>query len=332
MKHYKKHLIQEYLERYPNIPTQTAAKGLMQLHPLDFLTLDATRKLIQYHRGENKNSPNKNPIAMRSEDQKAEAQAWSRKLPESDYEEIPTFTFPAGSNRILILSDIHIPYQDNEALSIAIDYGIKNGANCVFLNGDTIDMYQASRFIKDRRLRSLAGELQMTRDFFETLNEAIPGPIYFKLGNHEERWENYLKVTAPELLGISDFELQHVLKFGEYGVQLIESKQKVMIGKLAVMHGHEFGSSVFSPVNPARGLFMKAKASCIIGHHHQTSEHSEKDIHGNVVTTFSQGCLCGLSPAYMPYNKWNLGFIFVEVEPSGEYKVRNLRIIDGKVR
>jgi predicted phosphodiesterase len=269
---------------------------------------------------------------VRSDEEKHVAMGWRKTLPASDYEEIDTFTFPAGSNRILILSDIHLPYQDNEALSIAIDYGIKHGANCVFLNGDTIDMYQASRFIKDPRLRSLSGELQMTRDFFETLNEAIPGPIYFKLGNHEERWENYLKVRAPELLGITDFELQHILKFGQYGVQLIKSKQKVMIGKLAVMHGHEFGNSVFSPVNPARGLFMKAKASCIIGHHHQTSEHSEKDMHGNVVTTFSQGCLCGLSPEYLPYNKWNHGFIFVEAEPSGDYKVKNLRIIDGKVR
>ena len=325
-------IIKEFLVDHPEIGSRTAANALMALHPKVFIKFTTVYHKIRYYRGECKGKSCASPIAVRSDEEKHVAMGWRKTLPASDYEEIDTYTFPAGSNRILILSDIHLPYQDNEALSIAIDYGIKNGANCVFLNGDTIDMYQASRFIKDPRLRSLSGELQMTRDFFETLNEAIPGPIYFKLGNHEERWENYLKVRAPELLGITDFELQHILKFGQYGVQLIKSKQKVMIGKLAVMHGHEFGNSVFSPVNPARGLFMKAKACCIIGHHHQTSEHSEKDMHGTVITTFSQGCLCGLSPEYLPYNKWNHGFIFVEAEANGEYKVKNLRIIDGKVR
>jgi hypothetical protein len=77
---------------------------------------------------------------------------------------------------------------------------------------------------------------------------------------------------------------------------------------------------------------MKAKAHCVIGHHHQTSEHSEKDMHGNVITTFSTGCLCGLSPEYLPYNKWNLGWMFVERDEEGEVQVRNLRYVDGKVK
>ena len=325
-------IIKDFLQENPEIGSRTAASALIALHPQIFYKYNSVYHKIRYYRGECKGKSCASPIAVRSDEQKIEAMAWKKLLPTSDYKELDTFTFPKGSNRILIMSDVHLPYQDNEALSIAIDYGIKHGANCVFLNGDTIDMYQASRFIKDPRLRSLGGELEMTREFFASLNEAIPDPIYFKLGNHEERWENYLKVTAPELLGITDFELQHILRFGEYGVQLIKGKQKVMIGNLAVMHGHEFGNSVFSPVNPARGLFMKAKASCIIGHHHQTSEHSEKDMHGNVVTTWSTGCLCGLSPEYLPYNKWNHGFCFVEVFPSGDYEVRNLRIIDGKVR
>jgi hypothetical protein len=34
------------------------------------------------------------------------------------------------------------------------------------------------------------------------------------------------------------------------------------------------------PVNAARGVFMKAKESCIIGHVHKVSEHQETDIDG----------------------------------------------------
>jgi predicted phosphodiesterase len=325
-------IIKEFLLENPEIGSRTAASALMALHPSIFIKYTNVYHKIRYYRGEMKGKSCPDPVAVRSDEQKLEAMGWNSKLPSSDYEELETFHIPKGCRRLLIMSDIHLPYHDEEALSAAIAYGIKHKADAVLLNGDTIDMYMASRFIKDPRLRDLAGELEMTRQLLETLNEAIPGPIYFKLGNHEDRWENYLKVTAPELLGITDFKLENILRFGQYGAHLIKSRQKIMFGDLSIMHGHEFGNSVFSPVNPARGLFMKAKATCVIGHHHQTSEHSEKDMHGNVITTFSTGCLCGLSPEYLPYNKWNLGWMFVERDEEGEVQVRNLRYVDGKVK
>ncbi len=239
---------------------------------------------------------------------------------------------PRGQNRILLLTDIHLPYHDIDALSLALHWGYERKPNAIILNGDTMDMYQASRFIKDRRLRDLNGEIEMTRDFLAQLREEFDCPVYFKIGNHEARWENYLKTVAPELLGIADFELSSILRFGELGVTEIKSNQVIKAGKLSIMHGHEFGHQVFSPVNAARGLYMKAKASSIIGHHHQTSEHSEKDLNGEVVTTWSVGSLCGLSPEYMPYNKWNHGFAWIETFDNGDFEVKNLRIINGKVR
>jgi hypothetical protein len=122
------------------------------------------------------------------------------------------------------------------------------------------------------------------------------------------------------------------LRFNEIGIQEIKSKQVVKAGKLSLLHGHEFGHSVFSPVNPARGLYMRAKESSIIGHHHQTSEHSEKSLNGKVVTTWSVGALCGMKPDYMPYNKWNLGFAEIEFDKNRDFEVYNKRIINNKVR
>ena len=102
------------------------------------------------------------------------------KIPDSDYQKVEEFVFPKGNNRILVLSDIHIPYHDIEALTTALEYGKTLNPNAILLNGDTIDMYQASRFIKDRRLRDLAGEIEMTRDFLWHLKEEFNCPIYFK--------------------------------------------------------------------------------------------------------------------------------------------------------
>ena len=76
---------------------------------------------------------------------------------------------------------------------------------------------------------------------------------------------------------------------------------------------------------------MRSKESSVIGHHHKTSEHTEKSLSGDVVTTWSIGCLCGLSPEYLPFNKWNHGFAFVEVDSDRNYKVHNKRIINGSI-
>jgi predicted phosphodiesterase len=328
----KQRIACEYLDKTPEIATNTLAKLLHNKYPLDFTSIGGARTTIRGIRGErDRKTKFENHKYIRTDKEKKKAQGWS-KLPESDYKEQEPFIMPKGNNKMLILSDIHLPYHDVDALSIALEWGYEQKPNAIILNGDTMDMYQASRFIKDRRLRDLAGEIDITRDFLRQLRDEFDCPIYFKIGNHEARWENYLKTVAPELLGIGDFELKSILRFGELGVTEIKDKQIIKAGNLNIMHGHEFGQSVFSPVNVARGLYVRAKANAIIGHHHATSEHSEKDLQGNVVTTWSMGSLCGLSPEYMPYNKWNHGFAFVTTFDNGDFEVKNLRIINGKVR
>ena len=326
---YKQQIVISYLEKFTKTPTRSLAKIISEEHPLDFSN-ESARTSIRRLRGETKIG-RKIPKHESTMEERKQRMGWAG-VPKTEYDPQANFEIPKGNNRILVLSDIHLPYHDEQALQIAIDWAVQRKPNAILLNGDTMDMYMASRFIKDRRLRDLAYEIEMTRQFLIDLKELFDCPIYFKLGNHEDRWENYLKTVAPELLGIAAFELKNVLWFGEIGVTEIKSKQTVKAGNLHILHGHEFGHSVFSPVNPARGLYMRAKASSMIGHHHQTSEHSEKDLKGEVVTCWSLGCLCGLSPEYMPYNRWNHGFAYVETKENGDFEVQNKRIIDGKVR
>lgn len=331
---YKGELVKEYILKYSEFSTSQIAKLLNKDFPCDFITVENARSVVRLYRGElaeinRKYNPDK-IVQTRTMKEKKDAQKWS-KLPESDYSKIEDFILPKGVTRLLILSDIHIPYHDVKALEIALNYGIENKCNGVLLNGDTLDFFQLSRFIKDRRLRDFAGELELGKQFLESL-QVLGCPIYYKIGNHEERYENYLKTVAPELLGVSNFQLSELLEFGKYGVIEIKSKQLIKAGKLNILHGHEFGHSFFSPVNAARGLYMRAKANSIIGHHHQTSEHTEKDLTGEVVTTWSLGCLCGLQPEYMPFNKWNLGAGFITIAKDGTYEVRNLKIINNKIQ
>lgn len=321
----------EYLKKYPKEKTQTIARMIMANEPELFKTLESARSAVRFYRGEHRSNTTNGLVdeSIRTKDEKIKALS---NVISSDYETIDDYQMPTTANKVLLLSDIHFPYQDQQALDIALDWGYKNGCNAIYLNGDVLDMYQASRYSKDPRLRDIAGELEMGRNFLDYLVSEFNKPIFYKIGNHEDRFEDYLKRKAPDMFGVPEFRLDVLLRFGEKGVNLIKSRQSARFGKLAVLHGHEFGHSVFSPVNPARGLYLRAKESAIIGHHHQTSEHSEKQLDGSVTTCWSVGALCGLQPEYYPYNKWNHGFAMIEFDSSGDYEVRNKRIIKGKVR
>lgn len=327
----------EMLEKYPNLPSQTLARKLIADYPEIYNTINSARGAVRYYRGQiGKN--NRKKIQMT---EKPQAGSFANAmgipnpffLPETDETEWLPYDIPASVTRLLILSDVHIPYHNIEAVTLALQYGKERNVNGIMLNGDILDFYGLSSFEKDPRKRRFSEELEMGRQFLKILRKEFDGvPIYFKLGNHCERYERYLRIKAPELLDVSEFRLDVLLKFGEIGVELIDDKRIVKFGKLNIMHGHEFGKSVFSPVNPARGLYMRGKENCIAGHNHQTSSHVEPTMNGHVINTWSTGCLCELHPSYMPINKWNLGFAYVERELNDEFTVHNHTIVKGKVR
>lgn len=251
-------------------------------------------------------------------------------LPESHADTFEPFYI--NQTKTLILSDLHLPYQDNKAIQLALKYGMDKEVNCILINGDLIDFAGISRHERDWRQRSIEVELNSVKSFLNGLRGLFPKTrIVFKYGNHDERWEKYLFQKAPELFGCPDFELEILLKLGELKIEVVKDKRPIRIGKLTVLHGHEMtGGS--GGVNPARATFLKTIESVIVGHYHKTSQHTEASMFSEVYSVNSTGCLCGMNPHYMPINKWNHGFAYVELDvKSGEYELHNLKIIKGKV-
>ena len=322
-------IAREYVKRFPNSKKRTIAQLMYDECMSVFKDVEDARDFIRYATGAKGQKPRKK---IPQEDIKIGKVGNPFELPPSEEPDWQVINIPEGNNRILLLSDIHVPYHSIDALTQAIEYGQqKNGVNTVILNGDCIDFYQASSFMKDPRKKRISEELDIFKDFLSKLYYSLGEPkIYFKVGNHEERLERYLYVKAPELIGVEEFKLNNLLEFGKYGIEYIDKKRIIKAGNLSILHGHEFGRSVFSPVNPARGAFMRAKESVIIGHHHQSSEHTEPTLNGKIITAWSTGCLCELNPEYMPINKWNHGFAYVETDGE-DFKVHNKRIYKGKI-
>ena len=203
--------------------------------------------------------------------------------------------------------------------------------NTVILNGDILDFYQLSRFDKDPSKPKMQVELEQGRWFMKALRTAFPkARIYYKIGNHEERLEKWLRLKAPEWIGMEEFELKMLLRFGENQIQLIDSTATIKAGNLNIIHGHEYLGG--GTVNPARNLYLKAKASTICGHFHRKSDFTTRDINNKIQGAWTTGCLCELYPEYMKgHSDWVHGFAIIKIEKDGNFSVDNKIIIDGVV-
>lgn len=320
----------DVLRKFPNIASLSAAKIVYRDNPELFTSIESARNTLRRMRG-----------ASGAEGCRAKGFERPKRTPGDPFEALPDglahFNEWAavqinGPARVLQLADIHLPYYEKGPLVTALKYGRDRKPDIVFLNGDALDFFSVSFWEKDPRKRKLANEIAAGREFFKTLRAAFPrSRIIAKKGNHEERWERYLSVKAPELLGVEDFELEKVLRYEQHGIESIGERRPARFGKLNVIHGHEYRFNISNPVNPARGFYMRAKVHVVGSHLHQTSQHSEKNLDGTVVSSWSTGCLCDLHPDYAPLNNWNHGFAFYEVDKGGAFHVDNLKIIDGRV-
>jgi len=249
-------------------------------------------------------------------------------LPEGEKNDFSPFVLKG--KRIGIINDLHIPYHDLQAIQIALTELKRLGIDTLLLNGDIIDCYQLSRWEKDPNKRSFQHEIKMLNDFLDDIKKYFNGvEIIYKLANHEERYEKFLLQKAPELFDLEILSWKSLI--GDR-VPIVKNKRPIKAGKLNILHGHEFGESIFSPVNAARGLYLKSKTSTAAGHSHVTSEHIERDLNDSITGCWSIGCLSDLHPDYRPVNKWNHGFAFVMVDNDGDFEMHNYKIINGKIR
>lgn len=341
----------ELIEKFPNLSKKQLGALLFKENPLLFKDAEDGRVVVRAVTGS---------LGKSTAGEVIQTDKYIGKLPEGDKNDFSPFLITG--KRIGILSDIHIPYHDLKALGLAIRKLKEYKIDTLILDGDIIDCYHLSKFIKDPNKRKHFEEVQMLLIFLDDLIEIFPGvEIIYKTGNHEQRYENFIYQKSPEFLGMHVLSWKHLLNIRldkcdtckgtaihkgvecpncekgiianniKRGIHLVKDKRIIKIGKLSVGHGDEFGKGVFSPVNPARGFYLKAKANVLCGDRHQVSAHTAKDINGKITAAWSIGCLCDMNPLYLPINEWQHGFAFVERDGE-EFEVHNHTIINGKVR
>jgi len=323
-------VIGEYIRKFPGSAKQSIARALFKDHPEIFSSVESAREKLRYRTGCQGERQRKFRKIDESEVKFGSQSDTFMRMPEGirDIEDYIPLEIDPG--KTLVLNDVHIPFYDRAALEAAVHWANSFKVNTVLLNGDIMDCYAQSRWETDPRKRNIKNERDLTIQFFMWIKSNFPkARIVWKFGNHEERHERYLMVRCPELLSLPIMNLDAIVDADKFGIEVVRDMQPIRLGNLYALHGHEYKFQISNPVNPARGLYLRAKKSAICGHFHQESSHTESDISEDITTCWSVACLCDLHPRYMPLNKWCHGVEMITHDSKGNFAVENKRIFRG---
>jgi predicted phosphodiesterase len=300
-------LIFDYLKQFPNTANLTLAKKIYQDHPANFKDVEHIRTFIRYYRG---TKGKKDRIDAKKHIDYFEK--LKSELPKGETEKVEPYYLPKDRKKVLIISDIHLPYHDDKALFNALKFGLDNEVDTIYINGDLLDFALISKYENNTTTHSIKYEIDCAKVFLKGLREMFPKAlIIYKYGNHDLRFDKWIRLKAPELLDIEHIMLSEILGLRELDIIQLDSLQWCYMWEYVVLHGHELPMKS-GGVNPARATRLKLNRPAIIGHFHRMNRDIATIMGKEQYSVYSSGCLCDLSPAYMPINDWNHSCILID--------------------
>jgi predicted phosphodiesterase len=331
-------IVKSFITKFSGLSHRQISVKIYEENPHLFKNLENARTMVRYYAGKvgkkNRKSINNAKSGMESvaKQNKAVLEKWG--ISKTKAKGKKSYQIPSQYDRILWISDIHIPNHDEVALSTALEYGLSHKANCIIIGGDLLDNAPFTRFRVPPALRKAKDFFDQAVSFLTALRKNFPeAHIVYMEGNHDRWYSDWLIDHCAVVFDDPYYQLEARLKLEELNILFLTENVIVKAGKLPMLHGHTIVRGVFAPVNAARGAYTKSNHNLLIGHTHQVSVHSAKDLMGRPTKTWSVGCLCTLSPDYDPHNiRHSHGFAFITTETGGKFTVRNFEIVDGEIR
>lgn len=214
-------------------------------------------------------------------------------------------------SQVFVLSDMHIPFQDEETIKALFDCLVDTQPENIVLLGDILDCYSISRFSKrPDRVRNLQDEINIFYHLMRDLKKELPNTdIHYVLGNHENRLEK-LVLDNPGLFGLKALEPQRLFRLDDLGIYY--HKTKVKLNNFIYYHGDVVRKDA-SYTAKAEYLDHKMQDG-VSGHTHRLGSYYstyEQQPSG----WFENGCLCKIEPDYIndpDKANWQHGFTIVD--------------------
>lgn len=225
---------------------------------------------------------------------------------------------------ICIVSDLQAPFHDRKATKAVLQFIIDSQPDEVVLIGDCLDFPQPSRWNKGSRGEFEGSIFADSKMFKETilapLREGYAGPIGMHEGNHDERPRTYLEKYSPALSGSKAFNIETLLSFDEYEVDLLPVFYEIAPGWVST-HGHLGGIGLSRIAgNTALNAAKRFGKSVVMGHTHRMGIGSHTSGYngvGKTVTGMEVGNLMNMKLAqYLKFStaNWQQGFGILNVD------------------
>lgn len=217
--------------------------------------------------------------------------------------------------RILVISDLQIPYHHPKAVSNLIKLVRREKFDQVLCVGDELDMQAQSKWAKGTGLE-WEGQLDVDRKTCQDILWDL-GVTDVTRSNHTDRLYHTLLRGAPSLLGLPELNYPKFMDFDGLGIRF-HRKPYEFLPNWVLVHGDE-GSLNRNAGGTAAGLANKFGASVICGHTHRLGlQGLSQGFKGRFKTLwgFEVGNLMdGRQASYLKAGSanWQMGFGIIEV-------------------
>lgn len=243
----------------------------------------------------------------------------------------------------IIFPDVQIPFQDEQALAVALEIMQKVKPDRVVFLGDLLDLSAWGRFIQQPEWATATqGAINRAHQLLAAIRKALPtAEIQVMAGNHEERMPKTLLANARAAYGLKRADsldgwpvmsVPFLCAFDQLDVEYLPGypANRIWLNRnLQIRHGMNTRKKGGS----SRGALAAEKVSTIFGHDHRISSSittlTEFD-GGKQIHAYGSGCLCRLDghvPSYHSgkdldgapveqYEDWQHGFVLATYDES----------------
>lgn len=242
--------------------------------------------------------------------------------------------------RVVVLSDLQIPYHDPQAVKAVTKFIKWYKPHQLWCVGDEIDAPEPSRWNK-----GLAGEFEdtlqdsidETYDIMADFRDALGRnkPFIIQRSNHTDRMETYIRKYAPAFAPLRDLKVENLLGYSSLGITYLH-KMKELLPGWVMAHGDESSLSRV-PGTTALGLAKKINRSVVCGHTHRLGlQHETTGLNGKTKTIFGLevGHLMDMKQAsYLTSGiaNWQQG-IGILIEKDRKVTPFAVPLVDGDIR
>ena len=233
----------------------------------------------------------------------------------------PSVDTRSSERSIVITSDWHIPFQDNEVLGVFLNFLAEYQPDELILNGNIND---CTSFSSHPRIRELANTLRdgkKEREAFfhiaSLLRLALPNARIVYIGSQcHEGWIDQWVQSSPILVDDPNYTVPGWFRLDDYGIEYVPEVYDVMgNGELLITHGTIARSKSGAS---AQGALDSEGTSVIVGHTHRLSQ-VYKTTSREEMVGIEGGCMCQRTPWYTLKGKrrmmdWQQGFVLVNTK------------------